>query len=147
LLCYYQRLVLTEKLIVNILRLKYSKVLATLIVLFGVATFFRADQPRQNDGKLVVIVTWGDVDNTPATNVIVEVVGHALPGSWGKTVLLKASKDGQYEVSLEPGIYDVFVSEPGSMPRCRRLAIKPKSPMYWTLKLEIDDVYHRSDVF
>jgi hypothetical protein len=103
--------------------------------------------PLEKHGALIVLVTWGDVDNTPATDVIVEAVGHAPDHSWGKTVPLKASKNGQYEASLDPGIYDVFVSEPGSTPRCRRLAIEPKSTMYWTLKLEIDDVYHRGDRF
>lgn len=47
----------------------------------------------------------------------------------------------KYETSLPPGSYDVFVSEGTSMPRCRRLRIRPELPTYWALKLEIDDVY------
>lgn len=129
-------------------KLQHSKGLILLLVGFlmvAIACF--ASEPQQNDGKLIVIVTWGDVDNTPATDVIVEAVGQTPDHSWGKKVLLKASKKGQYEASLDAGIYDVFVSESGSMPRCRRLSVTSKSSMYWTLKLEDDDVYHRGDVF
>jgi hypothetical protein len=128
-------------------KIKHLKPVVLLIVFLGVTAVLGADLSRQNDGKLVVIVTWGDVDNTPATNVIVEVVGHAAPDSWSKRVLLESPKKGQYEASLDPGVYDVFVSESGSMPRCRRVNIQSKSGTYWTLKLEIDDVYHRGDVF
>ena len=103
-----------------------------------------ADQPVETDGKLVVIVTWGDTDNTPATNVIIEALGytHGLKSpSEVKSILLKASQDERYEASLQPGLYDVFVSEATSVPRCKRLQIKAGLTNYWTLKLEIDDVY------
>ena len=103
-----------------------------------------ADQPVETDGRLVVIVTWGDTDNAPATNVIIEARGYT-PGlkspSEVKSILLKASQDGRYEASLQPGLYDVFVSEPTSVPRCKRLQIKAGLTNYWTLKLEIDDIY------
>jgi len=102
-----------------------------------------ANQPVETDGRLVVIVTWGDTDNTPAANVIVEVHGYTrgLKSPPETPTLLKPSKDGQYEALLQPGIYDVFVSESTSGPRCKRLQIKAGLTMYWTLKLEIDDVY------
>ena len=58
-----------------------------------------------------------------------------------KSVLLKATKDGQYEASLKPGLYDVFVSEATSTPRCRRVEIRAGETECWTLKLEIDEVY------
>ncbi|HKV79146.1 MAG TPA: hypothetical protein VJP02_13440 [Candidatus Sulfotelmatobacter sp.] len=102
-----------------------------------------ADQPEGKDGRLVVIVTWGDTDNTPATNVIVEVHGYTrgLKSPPETPTLLKPSKDGRYEASLQPGIYDVFVSEATSGPRCKRLQVTAGLTNYWTLKLEIDDVY------
>ena len=103
-----------------------------------------ADQPVETDGRLIVIVTWGDTDNTPAANVMIEALGyvHGLKSpSEVKSIVLKASKDGRYEAPLQPGLYDVFVSEPTSVPRCKRLQIKAGLTNYWTLKLEIDDVY------
>jgi hypothetical protein len=127
----------------NILRFRYLSVLMLLFAFLPNGTATGADQPVEKDGRLVVIVTWGDIDNTPATNVIVEVHGytHGLKSPPVEPTLLKPSKDGQYEASLKPGLYDVFVSDSSSTPRCRRLPIKPSETNYWTLKLEIDDVY------
>jgi len=119
---------------------------APLVVGLGLlaAADWKADvegQALEKDGALVAIVTWGDVDNTPARNVVVEVFGYGRKNSREKSVLLKPSQDGRYEASLQPGLYDVFVSEATSVPRCRRLEIKAGETKYWTLKLEIDDVY------
>ena len=127
----------------NILKLGYPGVLMLLIAGLLIGMAVGADRPVEKDGRLVVIVTWGDTDNTPAKNVIVEVHGYmfglkSLPET---PILLKASHDGQYEASLPPGLYDVFVSEGTSVPRCRRSQIKAGETNYWTLKLEIDDVY------
>ena len=93
------------------------------------------------NGKLVVLVTWGDVDNTPANNVYVEAYGFVREYNAEKSFLLKMSRTGRYEASLPPGVYDVFVSEGTSIPRCRRVLITSGSIGYWTMKLEIDDVY------
>jgi hypothetical protein len=95
----------------------------------------------EKDGALVVMVTYGDVNNTPARNVVVEVYGYRRKYPREKSVLLKPSKGGQYGASLQPGIYDVFVSEGSSTPRCRRLEIRAGQTSCWTLKPEIDDVY------
>jgi hypothetical protein len=93
------------------------------------------------DGTLVVLVTWGDVDNTPATDVYIEAHGFVREVNSEKSFVLKMSRAGRYEASLPPGVYDVFVSEGTSIPRCRRFLISPGSTGYWTLKLEIDEVY------
>jgi len=127
----------------NILRLKYFGVFILLIVLLPT---IGASQASQKDGALVVKVTWGDIDNTPANDVYVEAYGFVEKYDSTKSFILKMSHDGQYEASLPPGFYDVFVSESGSMPRCRRLFIKPGLTTYWTLKLEIDDVYTNQQV-
>ena len=95
----------------------------------------------EKDGTLVVLVTWGDIDNTPANDVYVEAYGFVRKYNTSKSFVLKMSNAGRYESSLPPGVYDVFVSEGTSIPRCRRVLITPGLIGYWTLKLEIDDVY------
>jgi hypothetical protein len=106
-------------------------------------TVVGANRPLEKEGRLIVIVTWGDIDNTPARNVVVGVHGYTrgLKSPPEMPILLKPTKDGQYEASIQPGIYDVFVSEATSVPRCRRLQVNTGLSSYWTLKLEIDDVY------
>ena len=98
-----------------------------------------ADTNPLSEGKLIVIVTYGDVDNTPARNVRVYVHGY-LPryADSEKSQVLEATRDGQYEASLSPGLYDILVSEEGSLPRCKRVEINPNERQFWTLRLELD---------
>jgi hypothetical protein len=117
--------------------------LGLFVFLLTASNFVGADQASEKDGRLIVNVTWGDSDNTPAENVLVEAhaytFGTNAPSE--KSTVLKATRQGRYESSLQPGLYDVFVSEATSVPRCKRVLIKAGEPRYWTLKLEIDDVY------
>ena len=99
------------------------------------------DNSVEKDGTLVVLVTWGDIDNTPADDVYVEAYGFVRKYNTSKSFVLKMPKAGRYEASLPPGVYDVFVSEGTSIPRCRRVLITSGYTGYWTLKLEIDVVY------
>jgi hypothetical protein len=105
-----------------------------------------AAQPAERDGKLVVHVTWGDMDNTPADNVYVEAHGFVRKYSTTKSFVLTMTHAGEYEASLPPGIYDVFVSEGTSVPRCRRVQVTSGFTGHWTIKLEIDDVYTEKSV-
>jgi hypothetical protein len=98
-------------------------------------------RPAEKDGTLVVLVTWGDVDNTPANDVYIEAHGFVRKYNSEKSFVLKSSTAGRYETSLPPGVYDVFVSEGTSEPRCRRMRIREGLTGYWTLKLEVDEVY------
>jgi hypothetical protein len=98
--------------------------------------------PAEKNGTLVVLVTWGDIDNTPADDVYIEAYGFVREHHAKESFVLKMSQAGRYELSLPPGVYDVFVSEGTSIPRCRRLLITSGYTGYWTLKLEIDDVYN-----
>ena len=93
------------------------------------------------DGTLVVLVTWGDVDNMPANDVYIEAHGYVVKYRSEKSFVLKMVKAGRYEAALPPGVYDVFVSEGSSIPRCRRVLVTEDRTGYWTLKLEHDDVY------
>jgi len=130
----------------NICSLRYFSVFILLLVLLPIGKAVSASQAPQKDGTLTVKVTWGDIDNTPANDVYVEAYGFVAKYDSMKSFVLNMSHKGQYEASLPPGVYDVFVSEAGSVPRCRRLVIKPEMPTYWTLKLEFDDVYSNQQV-
>jgi hypothetical protein len=56
----------------NILRSRHLSVVVLLLVLLSVGRAADAGRPSEKDGTLVVLVTLGDVDNTPATYVYVE---------------------------------------------------------------------------
>lgn len=55
---------------------QYSSVLAFMLVVVLAGMTVGEDRPLEKDGRLVVIVTWGDVDNTPASKVFVEAHGY-----------------------------------------------------------------------
>jgi hypothetical protein len=116
------------------------------MLLLGLLPTVDASRAPQKDGALIVKVTQGDIANTPANDVYVEVYGFVTKYDSMKSFILRMSHDGQYEAPLPPGFYDVFVSEQGSVPRCRRLFVRPGLTTYWTLKLETDDVYANQQV-
>jgi hypothetical protein len=126
----------------NILSLRSLSVVLLLLALLPTRGVNGGGRPAENDGTLVVLVTWGDDDNTPANDVYIEAHGYVRKYNSEKSFVLKSSTAGRYETSLPPGVYDVFVSEGTSIPRCRRVMIHQDLTDYWTLKLEIDDVYH-----
>ena len=119
----------------------HLKSLIVLLLLSLPLSYVNADPPLEKDGTLVTLVTWGDVDNTPAKDVYVEAHGYVAGLKAEKSFVLKMMGAGRYETSLPPGIYDVFISEGSSAPRCKRVQIRPKFQTYRTVKLEIDDVY------
>ncbi|HYL17036.1 MAG TPA: hypothetical protein VEV41_28650 [Terriglobales bacterium] len=125
----------------NILSLRSSSALLLLLALSLTRSVNGGSRPPEKDGTLVVLVTWGDVDNTPANNVYIEAHGFVWKYHSEKSFVLKSSTTGRYETSLPPGVYDVFVSDGGSEPRCRRMRIREGLPSTWTLKLEVDEVY------
>jgi hypothetical protein len=125
----------------NSLSLRSLSVLVLLFLLLPTGRAGDAGRPAEKDGTLVVLVTWGDVDNTPADDVYVEAHGFVIKYHSEKSFVLKMARAGRYEASLPPGVYDVFVSEGTSIPRCRRVLITAGYTGYWTLKLEHDDVY------
>lgn len=125
----------------NRMILRYLSVLVLILALLPTGKAIHASEPSDKDGTLVVLVTWGDVDNTPANDVYVEAHGFVVRYREEKSFVLKMSHAGRYEASLPPGVYDLFVSEGTSIPRCRRVQVAAGYTGYWTLKLEIDDVY------
>lgn len=125
----------------NRMILKYLSVFVLILALLPTGTALHAGEPSDKDGTLAVLVTWGDMDNTPANDVYVEAHGFVVKDRSEKSFVLKMSHAGRYEASLPPGVYDVFVSEGTSIPRCRRVLVTAGYTGYWTLKLEIDYVY------
>jgi hypothetical protein len=127
---------------VNIRTLTASK--ALLLLLLALLPTQKAGEPGQQpekNGTMVLLVTWGDDANTPANDVYIEAHGFVRGYNSEKSFVLKTPVPGRYETSLPAGVYDVFVSEGTSEPRCRRMRIVAGLPSTWTLKLEIDEVY------
>lgn len=97
----------------------------------------------EKDGELIIHVTWGDNENTPANDVYAQAYGWVWAGkdSSFKSFVLKMTHAGEYKTSLPPGVYDVFISEGSSVPRCKRVLVKKGLTTDWTLKLKIDHNY------
>jgi hypothetical protein len=127
----------------NILSLRSLSVVLLFLALLPTRSVNGGDRPAEKDGTLVVFVTWGDDDNTPANDVYIEAHGFVWKYHSEKSFVLTSSTPGRYETSLPPGVYDVFVSEGTSEPRCRRMRIREGLTTHWTLKLEIDEVYQQ----
>lgn len=98
------------------------------------------DETAKN-GTLVVLISWDDAYATPATGAYVEAHTFNANGVSEKSFILKMVQAGRYEAALPPGVYDVFVSEASSSPRCRRVAVTAGYAPTWRLMLEHDDVY------
>jgi len=124
----------------NIMSLKSLGVVLLVLALLPAWSVNSEGRPAEKDGTLIVLVTWGDVDSTPANDVYIEAHGFVQRYRAEKSYVLKSSTAGRYETSLPPGVYDVFISEGTSEPRCRRMRIREGMPSTWTLKLEIDEV-------
>jgi hypothetical protein len=129
----------------SFLSLRSLKVLVLVLALLPTQKASEGGHQAEKNGTLVVRVTWGDDDNTPANEVYIEAHGFVREYNSEKSFVLKSSGPGRYEVSLPPGVYDVFVSEDTSEPRCRRMRIVGGLPSTWTLKLEIDEVYRKGE--
>jgi hypothetical protein len=74
-------------------------------------------QPKPAEGKLT-----GEVANATANTPIAKafVLVHQPEGK--KDFIVKVS-NGKFELSLPPGLYDVFVSASGFAPACKRIKI------------------------
>jgi hypothetical protein len=123
----------------NLIRVRAVYALILLFMLWVGKSVANASQTSEKDGMIIVNVTWED--NTPANGIYVEAHAYVVKYRSQKSFVLKMSHAGEYTVSLPPGIYDVFVSESSSWPRCRRMVIKPGTSTSWQLKLEIDDFH------
>ena len=108
-------------------------------LLVGKLTHLNAAPPAESNGTLSASITEGDLDNTPAKDVFVEAYGYVASSKSRQSFVFKMLEAGRYEVSLPPGLYDVFISDGSSIPRCRRMRVESGKVSYWLVKLEIDD--------
>lgn len=124
-------------------RSNYIGVFVLFLILFANGRAAYATHPLEHEGEIVIHVTWGDNDNTPANDVYAEAHGWvwADKDSSFRSYVLKMTHAGEYKTSLPPGVYDVFISEKGSVPTCKRLLVKEGLSTDWTLKLEMNQVY------
>jgi hypothetical protein len=118
----------------------YLSVILLLLALLSAGSA-QSGQPSDKDAALVVLVTWDDADKTPATGVYIEAYTLDVDDVLRRSFVLKMVKAGRYEAALPPGVYDVFVSEASSIPRCRRVLVRAGHGQLWNLMLEHDDVY------
>src|SRR5579872_5152102 len=98
----------------------------------AMATASSAQLPHyRKDTTFAVLVTWDDVYKTPTTGAYIEA--HSFNVNWvsERSFVLTMVKPGQYEAALPPGVYDVFVSEGSSMPRCKRVLINKGGGPVW----------------
>jgi hypothetical protein len=121
----------------NTASLRFLSVIVILILLLP-AQRFEAKRAADEDGRLLVLVAWGDADHSPATDAYVEAHGWVDRYYSNRSYVLKGVAAGRYEASLPPGLYDLFVSESSSSPVCKRLLVRAGSTNTWTVNLEID---------
>jgi hypothetical protein len=81
----------------------------------------------------------GDMDNSPAKGVYIEAYGWVASSKRKQSFVFKMLEAGRYEVSLPPGLYDVFISDASSIPRCKRMLVTSGKVSVWLLKLENDE--------
>ncbi len=113
--------------------------LLVLVLLTPIAVSLRAEQTARPLGKLIVIVTAGE-NNAPAKNAVVYVRGYQENTFPTETsILLNASGPGRFEALLAPGLYDIFVSDVVSLPRCIRVVILANRTRYYSPKLDPDE--------
>ena len=88
--------------------LRYAMLLFALSI---TAKYASAGPPMEQDGTIVVLVTWGDINNTPVNDVYIEAHGYVVKDKAEKSFVFKMVQAGRYEVTVPPGVYVVFVSE------------------------------------
>src|SRR5579871_5614011 len=90
--------------------------LSTIFVIFVSLSMNIGVAQTHEDGMVIVRVLIGD-DNTPARDASVYVQGYFRNPSRS----VKAARPGWFEISLPPGIYDIYVGELSSLPKSKRV--------------------------
>jgi hypothetical protein len=106
---------------------------ATIFLLFISLSALTQTRP-ESQGKLR-----GDVadaaENAPIRYAYVMV--HS--GSGKKDVTVKVDDDGRFELSLTPGLYDVFVAAEGFAPLCQKVEISGDRTIVLMARLKPDE--------
>ncbi len=92
-------------------------VIVSLVIFYGPASSGQA-HPDDSTGNLSVEVV-DAAENAPITNAF--VLAHSGYGKRDGTA--KLTQNRRFEISLEPGIYDVFVAASGFAPMCKTVEI------------------------
>lgn len=95
----------------RVINQNWMKSLGLVLLVLATWKCVAVSPAQDSDGKLVAIITWGDVDNTPAKEVYVEAHGYVERLRAEKSFVFKMANAGHDEVLLPPGVYDVFVSD------------------------------------
>ncbi|HVC48504.1 MAG TPA: hypothetical protein VND90_14790 [Terracidiphilus sp.] len=114
------------------------KVILFALLLTGTRAHLNAAPPAESNGDLRALITWGDMDNTPAKGAYVEAYGYVASAKSMHSFVFKMLEAGRYEVSLPRGLYDVFISDGNSLPTCRRMRVTSGEVKVWTVKLKND---------
>src|SRR5579863_6503293 len=101
--------------------MKTTRLFAAMFIVFLFCLMSPTSGANQvgQEGKLIVTVLLGD-NNAPARDAFVYIREDMKEISRS----ISASNPGMFEISLSPGLYDVFVSEGSSLPICKRVEIK-----------------------
>jgi hypothetical protein len=110
-------------------------------LLIGTQMNINAAPLADDNGTLRAQITLGDMDNTPGPGVYVEAHGYSTSSRSYQSFVFKMLKPGRYEVSLTPGLYDVFISDGSSIPQCRRMRVTSGEVSVWTVKLRLDEAH------
>lgn len=104
-----------------------------LCCLVGVSS----DQP--NDGKLEGSVV-DIVENAPITYAFVFI--HTRNSA---DKVLKLGFHGEFQTTLTPGIYDIFIAAPGFAPTCKAISIHAGETTQFVAKLRADNEHLQQD--
>jgi hypothetical protein len=96
------------------------------------------DQAAQRVGFLAVSVSIGD-GHMPLTSAFVFVRGYRPVYHGESSAVLTQTKDGYFETSLPPGLYDVFVSDADALPACKRVAIVAGQVEHYGVNFKVDE--------
>lgn len=58
---------------------------------------------------------------------------------------IPVNKNGEFEIQLEPGLYDLFVASPGFLPIARVIEIKSEAPTNLNLTMQLDEEHLQGD--
>jgi hypothetical protein len=93
---------------------------------------------KDDYGTLVIFARWDDTRHTPVTDVYVEAYGFVSSLGSNKSYVLRLTAPGRYEAKIPPAVYDVFVSEGGSIPVCKRIGLTSHGTVFWKIRLKTD---------
>lgn len=116
---------------------RYFANVIVALLFFLCSAVASGDDHAPREGFLAVTVTLGEARTPlPTASVFVRGYRHVYLGDL--FAVLSQTREGVYGVSLPPGVYDVFVSDAGTIPVCRRVAILAGQREEFSANLKLD---------